>query len=65
MKSLKQRRLNPNDFVGYGIYNYGRLVAFTYLKRDTRKEAVRWAGKPWPEIENHIEIHKIVVKKIT
>ena len=64
MTNRKDVRENPRDQTAYGVYNYGRLIFTKYLKREAKKAAEDWTGKPWPEIKDHIEIHKVLVSKI-
>ena len=58
------RRKHPRDQVMYGYYNYGRFIGATVRKYEAIKKAERWVGKPWGEIKDYIEIHKILVSKI-
>ena len=63
-RSKDDVRKNPSDKSAYGVYNYGRLIFVEYLKRGAKKAAEEWTGKPWDEIKDHIEIHKVIVKKL-
>ena len=63
-RSRQDVRENPSDQTAYGVYNYGRLIFVEYLKRGAKKAAEDWTGRSWDEIKDHIEIHKVVVRKI-
>lgn len=63
MAVRKDIRENPSDQTGYGYYNFGRLIGIAFLKREAKHKAERWTGKPWAEIKEYIEIHKVVVRK--
>lgn len=64
MAIRKDIRKNPADQTAFGYYNYGRLIGIEYLRRSAKLAAEKWTGKPWAEINDHIELHKVVVKKI-
>ena len=64
MTTRKMRRENPRDQIMYGYYNYGRFIGATIRKNEAIKEAEKWTGKPWDEIKEYIEVHKILVSKI-
>ena len=63
-RSRQDVRKNPSNQIAYGVYNYGRLVFVESLKRQAKATAEAWTGKAWDEIKGHIEIHKVIVKKI-
>ena len=64
MANRKDIRESPSDQKAYGYYNFGRLIGVEYLKRGAKRAAEEWTGKPWDEIKDFVEIHKIVIKKI-
>jgi len=64
MRTRKQMREDPPSSVCWGYFNCGRLIGIAGLKRDAVKKAERWTGKHWVEICNHVEVHKVLVKKI-
>ena len=61
MATRKDIREHPSDQTAWGYYNLGLLIGIEYLKRDARKAAEEWTGKPWKEIEDHVELHRVVV----
>jgi len=63
MTIRKNIRENPPDSIHYGYFNYGSLVGVAKLRRQAVREAERWLEKPWSEIKDDIEIHKIRVSK--
>lgn len=63
-RNRKALRAFPSDQVMFAYYNLGRLIGIRRCKKDAKLAAEEFVGNPWDEIKNHIEIHKVIVKKV-
>lgn len=58
------KRKNPKPQYGFGIYNQGILIGYTYRKKDAIAEVERMTGVLWESAKRSMEVHKVIVSKV-
>ncbi|WP_332822195.1 hypothetical protein [Stutzerimonas kunmingensis] len=52
----------PRPVKRWGYYNLGsRLIGVAYTRAQARLDACHWAGRPWSEVKEYVQLRKVIV----